>query len=454
MGSVHCIGIGGVGMGALARCLLDRGWRVSGCDQKAGAAPALAAAGARLLAGHDPAHLDPRPDLVVRSAAVRDDHPEVAAARRAGIEVVKYAEMLGRLMAGRDGIAVSGCHGKTTTAGWIAWLLDRAGLAPGFVVGGVPAQLGSGGRDGGGRPFVAEACEYDRSFHHLRPRIAVITNIEEDHLDYYRDIDEIVEAFETFAAPAEVVVGCADNGWVRRILARHRGAARSYALRAPADWQARDVSVQGGRWRFEALRNGAPAGRFAIALSGSHNVANALAVLAVGAELGIAAETIAEALRGYTGVARRFQVLGERRGVTVVDDYAHHPTEIAAVLGAARARWPGRPLWCVFQPHQHSRTRSLLHAFAGAFAGADRVLLPDIYFARDSEEERRKVTSEDLVRLLVAGGMEADYRPGFDDVLAALEAGIPPGAVLITLGAGTVDEVARRFLAGPATPPV
>ena len=196
MTSVHCIGIGGVGMNGLARCLLEQGWRVSGCDQKAGAAPALAGAGVRCFAGHDPAHLDPRPGLVVRSAAIREDHPEVAAARRAGIEVVKYAEMLGRLMAGREGIAVSGCHGKTTTAGWIATLLDRAGLEPGFVVGGLLPAFGTGGRAGTGRPFVAEACEYDRSFHHLRPRIAVITNIEEDHLDYYRDIDEIVEAFD------------------------------------------------------------------------------------------------------------------------------------------------------------------------------------------------------------------------------------------------------------------
>jgi UDP-N-acetylmuramate--alanine ligase len=277
----------------------------------------------------------------------------------------------------------------------------------------------------------------------------VITNIEEDHLDYYRDLDEIVEAFDVFAGRAEVVVGCADNGWVRKILERRPEAARSYALRRRARWQAADVAVTDGRWSFGAIRDGAPAGRFALATAGVHNVANALAVLAVGSELGIAADVLASALRDYQGVARRFQLLGERRGVTVIDDYGHHPTEIAAVIATVRARYPGRPVWCVFQPHQHSRTRALLHAFAGAFSGADRVLLPDIYFARDSEAERRKVTSEDLARLLVERGTEALYRPAFDDVLGALDREIPAGAVLVTLGAGNVDEVARRFLAGP-----
>jgi UDP-N-acetylmuramate--alanine ligase len=317
-------------------------------------------------------------------------------------------------------------------------------------VGGVLPQFGTGGRDGAGRPFVAEACEFDRSFHHLRPRIAVITNIEEDHLDYYRDLAEIVEAFGVFADRAEVVIGCADNRWVAELLARRPAAARSYALGRDALWRARDIAVRDGRWIFEALRGGRPAGRFAIGLAGEHNVANALAVLAVGAELGIAPDVAAAALRDYTGVARRFQVLGERRGATVVDDYGHHPTEIAAVIAAARARWPGRPLWCVFQPHQHSRTRTLLRSFAGAFAGADRVLLPDIFFARDSEEERRKVTSEDLARLLVERGTAAFYRPTFDDVLGELERSLPEGAVLVTLGAGNVDEVARRFLASGA----
>jgi UDP-N-acetylmuramate--alanine ligase len=450
MGSVHCIGVGGVGMSGLARCLLARGWDVSGCDQKAGAAPALAAAGARILTGHDPAHLVPPPALVVRSAAIRDDHPEVAAARRAGVEVVKYAQMLGRLMADREGIAVSGCHGKTTTSGWIAYLLDRAGLDPSFVVGGVLTQFGAGGRAGAGRHFIAEACEFDRSFHHLSPRIAVVTNIEEDHLDYYKDLAEIVEAFGVFAGRAEVVIGCADNRWVAELLARRPAAARSYALDRDALWRARDIAVRDGRWTFEVLHDGRPAGRFAIAMAGTHNVANALAVLAVGAELGIAPDVAAAALRDYTGVARRFQVLGERRGAIVVDDYGHHPTEIAAVIATARARWPGRPLWCVFQPHQHSRTRALLREFAGAFAGADRVLLPDIFFARDSEEERRKVTSEDLARLLVGRGTSALYRPTFDDVLAELERTLPGGAVLVTLGAGNVDEVARRFLAAGA----
>jgi UDP-N-acetylmuramate--alanine ligase len=445
--SAHCIGIGGIGLSGLAKCLAARGWRVSGCDQKGGAAAeALAEAGVAVRIGHDAAHLRDRPDVVVRSAAISDGHPEVAAARAAGIEVVKYAEMLGRLMAEGEGIAVSGCHGKTTTSGWIAYLLDRAGLDPSFVVGGVIPHFGSNSRAGGGRHFVAEACEFDRSFHHLKPRIAVITNIEEDHLDYYKDLKEIVEAFGVFAAAAPVVVGCADNPWVAEILTQRPGAARSYALERDALWRARDVRVAGGRWRFEALREGRPAGRFTLEVPGLHNVSNALAVLAVGTELGIAPDAIAGAVEGYGGAARRFQTVGERRGVTVIDDYAHHPTEIASVLAAARARFAGRPVWCVFQPHQHSRTRQLLDAFPPAFDGAAQVLLPDIYFARDSEEERRKVTSGDLAERLRGRGIAARHLPAFDGILDALEREIPEGAVLITMGAGNVGEVAERFV--------
>lgn len=445
--SVHCIGIGGIGLSGLAKCLLAQGWRVSGCDQKGGdAAAALAKAGARIAVGHDPAHVRERPDLVVRSAAIPDDHPEVTAARAAGIEVVKYAEMLGRLMATREGIAVSGCHGKTTTSAWIAYLLDRAGLDPAFVVGGVIPHFGSNSRAGGGRHFVAEACEFDRSFHHLRPRIAVITNIEEDHLDYYRDLEEIVEAFGVFAERAEVVVGCVDNPWVARLLARRPAAARPYAVEREARWRARNIEVRDGRWSFEALDGGSAVDRFTLSVPGAYNVANALAVLAVGSELRVPGESIRSAVQDFQGVARRFQMLGERRGVTVIDDYGHHPTEIAAVLAAARVRYPGRPLWCVFQPHQHSRTRCLLNEFSAAFDVAAQVLLPDIYFARDSEEERRKVTSEDLAKLLRARGTAARYLPTFDEILRVLEREVPSGAVLITLGAGDVDEVARRFL--------
>ncbi len=449
-GHVHFVGIGGIGLSALARNWLAQGWTASGTDGKPSRVTAsLEAAGLRFRLGHAAANVPPETVRVVRTAAIPDDNPEIAEARRREIPVLKYAEALGLLLEGRRGIAVAGCHGKTTTTGWIGWLLQEAGRDPGVVVGGWVDQLGGNARVGRGEELVVEACEYDRSFHHYRPSIAVLTNIEEDHLDYYRDLDEIIESFRVFAHrtdPDGVVIGCADDPHVRRILREFGARGIDYALRGEAEWTAADVRPDGPGWRFAAYRRGCPHGEFRTGLAGRHNVANAMAVIAVAERLGIDPAVTARVVAGYRGADRRFQTVGERDGVLVIDDYAHHPTEIRSVIRAAQARFPGRPLWCVFQPHQHSRTLRLMKDFARAFEGADLVLLPDIYAARDSEADVRAVSSADLARAVALNGQRALHLGTFESIVAHLRTNAQPGTVVITMGAGNVDEVGRRFL--------
>jgi UDP-N-acetylmuramate--alanine ligase len=385
---------------------------------------------------------------VVRSAAVKDDNPEVVEARAREIEVLKYAQMLGRLTEDRAGIAVAGCHGKTTTSSMIAYILHRAGFEPGYMIGGAIPQLGSSAALGKGKHFVMEACEYDRSFLNLAPKCAVITNIEEDHLDYYKDLAEITQAFGEFAGRAkELVIGSADNPATAAIVAERKG--EGFSVEKEADWRARNVEVKDGRWTFEALKYRKPFGEFQLAVAGQHNVANALAAIAAATWAGVGREIIQVALSEFAGAARRFQLLGERRGAIVIDDYGHHPTEVAATLRAARERYPERKIWCVFQPHQHSRTRIFLKDFAKSFADANLVLLPDIYAARD--ESTKGVSSADLAKLLDQNGKAALYLPKFDDVVAFLREKATPDCLIVTMGAGNVDEVARRFLESAPT---
>lgn len=432
----------------MAQLLIDSGARVTGSDQRDSGV--LAELAAQVFIGHDASNVPDDADALIRSAAVPESNPEVAKALAAGLPVTKYAKFLGRLMARREGIAVAGCHGKTTTSSMIIYALERAGLAPSYVVGGAIPQLRRGGRWQDGRHFVAEACEFDRSFLELRPAVAVITNIEEDHLDYYADLDEIERAFTDFAALATTtVVGCADNARTAAVLARRASMAESYSINgAAADWKARNIRVEGGRWTFEVARQGKPFGEFTLGVPGLHNVSNALAAIAVGTGAGVGKELLQLALSEFTGAARRFQVMGEHRGVIVVDDYAHHPTEIRATLRAARERYPDRKLWCVFQPHQHSRTRIFLDEFAKAFADAHLVLVPEVFSARDNERDIKTVTAADLTRRMDDNGAAALFMRGLPEVLDFVRAKIEPGSLLLTLGAGDVGWVARAFMEG------
>jgi len=435
---IHFIGIGGIGMSGLAKILTVRGDGVSGSDQAACEFP-----GAKV--GHAAENLPEGVELVVRSAAIKDDNVEVVEARKRKIPVLKYAEMLGRLSKDKATIAISGCHGKTTTTSMISYVLSRAGFEPTYVCGGVISQLGSNAAPGAGKHLVVEACEYDRSFLNLSPACAIITNIEEDHLDYYKDISEIVAAFREFAGKSSgPVIGSADNAHTAGILGELKGKAESFSIEKDADWRARNIEVFDGRWSFDVLKYGRPYGRYSLGVAGQHNVSNALAAIAATTWAGVGQEIVQVALSEFQGAARRFQKLGEKNGALVIDDYGHHPTEVQATLRAAKERYPDRKIWCVFQPHQTSRTRIFMKEFARSFADASVVLLPEIYEARPNGE--KKVSSAELAQAINENGKAALFMPTFDEVVAFLKEKATPDCLILTMGAGNVDQIAQRFL--------
>ncbi len=473
---IHLIGIGGIGLSAIARVLLEEGRRVSGSDLKLSPiTDALADLGATIHQGHRAENVG-HADLVIVSSAIPADNPEAAAARASGIPVVKRDWMLGRMMEGRFGIAVAGSHGKTTITALIALVLTEAGLDPTFIVGGIMENLGTNARAGRGEHFVIEADEYDRTFLGLKPRIAVVTNIEMDHPDCYPRLDDLVEAFREFVnlVPAEgCIIGCGDEERVKGILRAggqgSRGALKlkaqssklkaqkgskgagwqgpsvvTYGLGEGVDWRAVDIrSNEGGGSSFVALHEGQPVGDFALSIPGLHNVQNSLAVLAVAHQVGLDLAGVGETLRSYRGVQRRFEVKGEANGIVVIDDYAHHPTQIRTTLRAARERYPGRTIWAVFQPHTYSRTRALLGEFAASFADADHVVVTDIYAAREFDD--LGVSAADIMARM--RHPDARYIPGLDEAAGHLLDHLKPGDVLLTLGAGDGYKVGEEVLA-------
>ncbi|MFH1549492.1 MAG: UDP-N-acetylmuramate--L-alanine ligase [Planctomycetota bacterium] len=448
--NVHFVGIGGIGMSGIARILLKRGCAVSGSDiRDSHILDSLRDSGAKIYTGHNPDNIPASTQLVVRSEAARPSNPEIARAASGGIPVMTYAECLGELMRHYRGVAVAGTHGKTTTTAMIVAILRQAGLDPSFVIGGETPWLGGASALGKGDLFVAEACEYHRSFHSLKPEIALINNIEEDHLDYYSGIEEITDAFGLFVEQIPengLLVFNADDERAMHAAEWRRCEARTFALNRRADWTASEISSSFGFTSFRAHFRGAPWGRFCLKMSGLHNVANALAAMAVTEYLGTGEETMVQAFAAFPGVRRRFEELGEVNGVTVVDDYAHHPTAIRATLYAARLTYPGKKIWCVFQPHQHSRTRHLLKDFARSFGEADCVIVPDIYFVRDSLWETGRVSAEDLVREISLLGGSAKYIPDFDGIMKMISSDVRPGDLLLTMGAGNIHEVAHRLV--------
>lgn len=453
---VFLVGLEGTGTSGAARLLRARGMQVSGSDRAPGArCSALAALGVRVTAGDAAADLPARLDLLVRSAAVPLQHPQVQAALARGVPVVTYAQALGALMEGRKAICVAGCHGKTTTSSLVASALLHAGRDPSFVIGGTVHATGSGAHAGRGDDFVAESCEFDRSFHQHRPTVAIVTNVDEDHLDYYRDLSEIQESFRVFAArlPAHGVLvvheGCAD---VFRRDARLKARVETYGTSGHALWTVGPVRAREGApgIAFEVLRGGERHGELALPLLGVHNALNATAALAALEAVGLSLDAARAGLAAFAGVGRRLEQVADLRGVLVLDDYGHHPAEIRAVLEALRSRHPGRRLVVLFQPHQASRTRCLLADFARSLAGADAAWLPPIYFARDSEEERRSVTSADLADAVRAEGGSAETVESLEGLAAHALAQVRAGDVLVTMGAGDVDSVARRIAQGIA----
>lgn len=449
--NVHLIGIGGSGMQALAGVLLRSGASVSGSDEQGGyATDHLAEAGAKVTIGQKAANIPDRVDLVVYSAAIKPTNPELAAAMARGLECVRYAEMVGRLMTTRHGIAISGTHGKSTTTAWVSYILKSAGLDPTFIVGADVSQLGGPSGVGSGPHFVAEACEYNRSFHNFRPRTAAILNIEGDHFDCFGTIERIVEAFEQFAAllpPNGLLVVNADDQRAMQAAQATSARVETFSLESPdADWQALNRQEVSGMYAFDLVYRHELQGRVELKLLGIHNVANALAAAACAHHAGVKPADICRLLGQFAGASRRLTCRGEVKGVTVVDDYAHHPTEIQVTLKAARQRYRPKRLWAVFQPHQYSRTRILLDEFAGSFDAADEVLLPDIYFARDTQQDMQSVCTQDLVEQLRKRGKHVNYVPEFDRIVDTLVRNCHPGDLVLTMGPGNIWKVADALV--------
>jgi len=458
---VHFVGIGGIGMSGIAELLSNLGYAVSGSDLKASeATERLRGLGVRVAEGHDAAHVGDA-EVVVYSSAVRPDNPELADARRRRIPVIPRAEMLAELMRLRSGIAVAGAHGKTTTTSMVALVLERAGLDPTAVIGGKLSAFGSNARLGRGEYMVVEADESDRSFLRLTPTIAVVTNIDEEHLEAYRDFDDLCQSFLDFANKVPfygAVVACLDDPHVRGLVPRMTRRVITYGLdAADADVVGTGVMQAGDTWACRVVPGAglkdavglraqptSPLCTLRLSVPGRHNLLNALAAVAVGLELGIDAGTVSGALAGFRGADRRFQRLGEAAGVLVIDDYGHHPTEIRAVLDAARAAL-GRRLIVAFQPHRYSRTARLMDRFGPALAGADELVLADIYAA--GEDPIPGVTVEALAEAItvpLAGRLHLART--IDEVVGAVMSLAQPGDAVITLGAGSIGTVGPRVL--------
>ncbi len=454
---VHFVGIGGIGMSGIAELLANLGYAVSGSDEKRSVVTdRLETLGIRVAGGHAAAHVGDA-DVVVISSAVRASNPEVVEATRRQIPVIPRAEMLAELMRLRFAIAVAGAHGKTTTTSMIALVLERAGLDPTAVIGGRLSAFGSNARLGRGELMVAEADESDRSFLKLFPAIAVITNIDYEHLENYGGFDDLQQAFVDFANKVPfygAVVACVDDRHLAAVLPRIKRRVTSYGLESPgADVTAADVHLspfgvtasikRRGRATDAVARPLTTLGELTLNVPGRHNLLNALAAIAVGAELGLSFDRVAAGLRDFRGAERRFEVRGEPNGILVVDDYGHHPTEIAAVLAAAKPL--NRRIIVAFQPHRFTRTAQLRDAFGPALAAADHVVLTDIYAAgEDPIPGVTLSTLADAVRTSVHAPV--DLAPRLDDVIDAIARIARPGDLVITLGAGSIGSIPDRLI--------
>jgi UDP-N-acetylmuramate--alanine ligase len=454
---IHFVGIGGIGMSGIAEVLLNLGYKISGSDLRDSAVTQrLAALGAVIFAGHAAANIAGA-DVVVTSSAISVDNPEVAEARRLHVPVIQRAEMLAELMRLKYGIAIAGMHGKTTTTSMVAAVLAAGGLDPTVVVGGRVDAMGSNARLGKSQYLVAEADESDRSFLKLSPILSVVTNIDREHMDCYRDMRDVRRTFLEFMERVPfygLVVGCNDDVVLRRLLPRVHRRVTTYGTSRGSDFLIRLGALQtrsaeaagehGPLIRFQVTYKEKDLGEFTLHVPGTHNVLNATAAIAVGTALDISAEQIRSALDGFRGVDRRFQLKGAAAGVSVIDDYGHHPTEIRATLEAAR-QCGFRRVHVIFQPHRFTRTRDLMDEFATAFGDADTLCLLDIYPA--SEKPIEGITAEALARRIVgAGKAGVAYAPSFSDAVGTVAARAQPGDMVLTLGAGSVSQLGAMIL--------
>jgi UDP-N-acetylmuramate--alanine ligase len=444
---IHLVGIGGSGMSGIAEVLLTMGYEVSGTDaRKSAVTERLESLGSSIGIGHDPSAVR-EADVVVISSAIPRDNVEVVEAERLGIPVIPRAEMLGELMRMKYGIAVGGSHGKTTTTSLIAEVLSQGGLDPTVVVGGRIKVLGTGAKLGKGDYLVAEADESDGSFMTLVPALAVVTSIDEEHMDYYEDLDAIKDAFVTFMNMVPFYgasIVCLDQSNVQSVLPRVKRRLISYGLTRQADVMGDEIESQGLKSTYTLRFGGRQLGKISISMPGLHNVYNSLAACAVGLELGVDFSAIKKALENFQGIGRRFEIKGEKKGIIVLDDYGHHPSEVETTLRAAQATWGGRVI-VVFQPHRYSRTEKLHEMFGKCFYDADVLFLTDVYAA--GEKPIEGVSSKLIYDSLVSFGHHnvthlSDYGEIVDHVVEVAR----PGDVIVTLGAGDVHELCARIL--------
>ncbi|MDJ0914116.1 MAG: UDP-N-acetylmuramate--L-alanine ligase [Desulfobacterales bacterium] len=445
---VHFVGIGGIGMSGIAELLLNLGYTVTGCDLKlSDITERLQRLGGTVFEGHAQEQIKGA-DVVVISSAIGPENPEVMAARDASIPVIPRAEMLAELMRLKYSVAVAGAHGKTSTTSIIASVLDRGELDPTVVIGGKLRSIGSNAVLGQGDFIVAEADESDGSFLKMTPTIAVVTNIDQEHLDYYRDLDDIKEAFIAFTDKVPfygLAVLCLDNEAVQDIIPQIKKRFTTYGMSEQADYQARDVVTEGLQSRFTVYHMGQRLGDIHLNLPGAHNVLNALASIAVGVELSVEFEVIKAALETVEGVQRRMEIKGEQSGITVVDDYGHHPTEIKTTLAAVKTSWPDRRKVVIFQPHRYSRTQALFDEFTRAFYQSDILAILPIYAA--SEMPIEGVNSLNLCEAIRAHGhKDVLYFDSKSKAVDGLIDILKSGDVLLTLGAGDVWKTGEKVL--------
>ncbi len=447
--AVHFIGIGGISMSGLAEILLEEGFHISGSDAKESAlTDALEKKGARIYYGQRASNISDSTDVVVYTAAIHPDNPEFARAKELGIPMLTRAELLGQIMRNYDTpIAVAGTHGKTTTTSMLSHILLKGDCDPTISVGGILPAIGGNIRVGQSETFLTEACEYTNSFLSFFPKISIILNMDADHLDFFKDIDDIRRSFRRFAEllPADgTLIINADTPEYQSITEGLSCQVITYGLENNADYTASDITYdEFGHASFNVRYKGSDLGRCSLKVPGSHNVSNALSAVAAGRLLNLPWEVIAEGLLSFTGTDRRFQYKGTVGGVTIIDDYAHHPTEIEATLKAA-ANYPHRKVWCVFQPHTYTRTKALLPEFAQALTLADHVVLADIYAAR--ETDTLGISSEDLADRIRELGTLCEYFPTFDEIENFLLENCTQGDLLITMGAGDVVNIGEQLL--------
>lgn len=446
--AVHFIGIGGISMSGLAETLLHYGYRVTGSDMRRSTiTDRLMDKGARIYIGHRGENVEGA-NLVVYTAAVKNDNPEIIRAAELNIPTVDRAEFLGQIMKQyKYGIAVAGTHGKTTTTSLISLIMISAELDPTVMVGGEVDAIGGNVRPGKSPYFVTEACEYVESFLKLYPYIGIILNIDADHLDYYSGIEHITRSFTKFAGlvpkDGHLIVS-ADNKNAMKAVSEAKANIITFALDEEADWTAKNITYdENGCGKFDTYHKGEFYGTFKLNIPGRHNISNALCAIACANIFGISRDIILKSFLEFLGTHRRFERKGEFHGVVVIDDYAHHPTEIKATLSAAK-NYPHKKLWCIFQPHTYSRTMKLLNEFSGAFGDTDKLIITDIYAAR--EKDTGKINSKMLTERVLEKGVDAEYISSFESIADYIRNNASPGDVVITMGAGDVYKIGDMLL--------